>query len=220
MTLVEADPTSRRISGSPRVLIVDDHRVLREGLGRALEALGVPVVGKAGSGGEALALCTELHPDVVLMDISLPDLDGIAVARRLATDCPRTLVIVLSMFADRATMRDARAAGVAGYLTKDCGIEEILEAIDGAASGAGWRAVGGPSGEPRPPDPTYSLSRREVEVLQLVAEGKSTSAVGRELFISAKTVKNHLASIYDKLDARDRTQAVLQGLRLGLVHLR
>lgn len=219
MTLVETEPITPPSGGSVRVLIVDDHRVLREGLSRALAASGLTVVGEAGSGTDALRLAAETDPDVVLLDVSLPDVDGIAVARRMTTDNPRTRVVMLTMFADRATIRDALNAGAAGYLTKDCAITEIHEVLSATASGAGSSGAETRLGS-GPADPSCSLSRREVEVLQLIAEGKSTSAVGRELFISAKTVKNHLANIFDKLDVRDRTQAVLQGLRLGLVHLR
>lgn len=203
------------------VMIVDDHRVLRETLFQSLDALGVVVVATAASGHEALESVARLCPRVVLLDVSLPDMDGVAVLRRLRAEHPATAVVMLSMFADGQTSRDALAAGAAAYLTKDTSTAEIAETLRRVAAGAPPTGSDErvPGGTPPAAD-EYALSRRELEVLQLIAEGKSTPAVARELFISVKTVKNHLANVYAKLDVCDRTQAVVQGLRMGLVHLR
>lgn len=222
MTVVEIversiDPVAEPV----QVLIVDDHRILREGLGRSLGALGLSVVGEAGSGVDALRAAASLGPDVVLMDVALPDIDGISVARRMKASNPEIRVVMLTMFADNATIRAARSAGADGYLTKDCStsdIETVLRVVTAGCAGEQQGFVCSETIAER--DSAGTLSRREIEVLQLVAEGKTTAAVARELFISLKTVKNHLANIYQKLDVRDRTQAVVQGLRLGFVQLR
>jgi DNA-binding NarL/FixJ family response regulator len=190
-----------------RVLVVDDHAVLREGLRRSLELVGVEVVGEAGSAREAIWLAERVRADVVLLDVSLPDGDGIELAARLRLRSPELAVVVLSMFGDEATLGRAEAAGVACYLTKDQTTAEIVRAIAAAA----------PVGAERVGDEV--LSPREVEVLQALAEGRSTKEIGEALYISAKTVKNHLGNIFAKLDAHDRTQAVLAGIRLGLVHV-
>ena len=204
-----------------RVLLVDDHRVLREGLRVSLEAAGVEVVGEAGDGLSAVTEALRLRPDVVVMDVALPGQDGAAAALQLRSQAPEVQVVMLTMFADGATLREAIRAGAAGYLVKDCSTAEIVQVLEQVAAGQVLLSAelaeslldaDRDSGEP-------VLSKREVEVLQLVAEGASTTDVAARLFISVKTVKNHLSSIYEKLDARDRTQAVLQGLRLGIVQL-
>jgi len=204
-----------------RVLLVDDHRVLREGLRASLEAAGVEIVGEAGDGLAAVAEALRLRPDIVVMDVALPAQDGVAAALQLRSQAPEVQVVVLTMFADGATLREAIRAGAAGYLVKDCSTAEIVRVLEEVAAGQVLLSpelaeslldADRDSGEP-------VLSKREAEVLQLVAEGASTTDVAAKLFISVKTVKNHLSSIYEKLDARDRTQAVLQGLRLGIVQL-
>lgn len=204
------------------VLVVDDHAAVREGLRRALEAHGVCVIGEAGTGGEALREVADLGPDVVLLDVSLPDLDGIEVARRLRDRAPSTRVVMLTMYTDRATVSAALAAGAAGYLPKDCTTAQIVSALSALVEGGTVCASTTSEllGQRTNVDHERVLSQRELEVLQLVAEGASTSEVAERLYISAKTAKNHLANIYEKLDAGDRTQAVVRALRLGLIRLR
>jgi DNA-binding NarL/FixJ family response regulator len=205
-------------------LLVDDHTMLRQGLRRGLEAEGIVVVGEAGDGDAAVRLALELRPHVVVMDVSMPTLDGVEATRRIMQADARQRVVMLTMHMDRAVVDQALRAGAVGYLTKDCSIQEVVEAIHMATSGdtvlspnlatlmlAEARGDAGP-GEPL-------LSPREEEVLQLVVDGLGTSEVAERLFISQKTVKNHLASIYDKLDANDRTQAVLTAVRMGIVHI-
>lgn len=190
-----------------RVLLIDDHVVLREGLRRSLELFGIEVVGEAGSRREALELAEAVRADVVLLDVSLPDGDGVDLAAELRLRSPGLAVVVLSMFGDETTLQRARAAGVSCYLTKDRTTAEIVQAIGAAAPvRAALRR-------------DEVLSPREVEVLQALAEGRSTKEIGDALYISAKTVKNHLGNIFAKLDAHDRTQAVLAGIRLGLVRM-
>jgi len=207
---------------SVRVLIVDDHAAVREGLRRSLETYGLNIVGEAGDGAAALQATAELRPDVVLMDVALPDLDGVEVTRRLIAANPGTQVVMLTMFGDRPTVSAAIEAGATGYLVKDCTTAEIASVINGVATGDTALSSGIAETMLRvartSADPL--ISARELEVLQLVAEGASTADVAAKLYISAKTVKNHLANIYQKLEANDRTQAVLQGLRMGIIRLR
>lgn len=204
------------------VLVVDDHAAVREGLRRALEAHGVCVVAEAGTGADALAAVAELCPDVVLLDVSLPDLDGVEVARRLRGQAPGTRVVMLTMYTDRATVSAALAAGAAAYLPKDCTTAQIVGALTDLVESGTVRTATTCEllGQRTNVEHERVLSQRELEVLQLVAEGASTSEVAERLYISAKTAKNHLANIYEKLDAGDRTQAVVQALRLGLIRLR
>ncbi len=210
---------------SVRVLLADDHRVLREGLRRSLEAQGLDVVGEAADGEEAIELADALLPDVVLMDVTMPVLDGVEATRHIRRRSPTVRVVVLTMHADEATMARAIRVGAEGYLVKDCSSEEIADAIRQVAAGEtplSRQLAASMLAEVHgiPVDaPEEVVSKREEEVLQLIADGCSSAEVADRLFISQKTVKNHLASIYHKLDARDRTQAVLQAVRMGIVQL-
>ena len=202
-------------------MLVDDHTMLRQGLRRALEGEGITVVAEAGDGLSAVKIALDNHPDVVLMDVSMPSVDGIEATRRLMGADARQRVVMLTMHADRDVIDRAIKAGAVGYLTKDASIAEVIMAIKLAANGD------------RPMSPRLAtamldeakkmedgiVSAREEEVLQLVADGLGTTEIAERMFISQKTVKNHLASIYDKLNARDRTQAVLTAVRMGIVKL-
>ncbi len=183
------------------------------------------VLGEAADGDEAVELAGSLHPDVVLMDVSMPVLDGVEATRRIRQRFPDVRVVMLTMHADEATMARAIRAGADGYLVKDCSTEEIADTLSQVVAGdtavsrqvavsmlAEVQALPGGGNE-------ESVSKREEEVLQLIADGCSTAEVASHLFISQKTVKNHLAAIYHKLDARDRTQAVLRAVRMGIVRL-
>jgi DNA-binding NarL/FixJ family response regulator len=209
-----------------RLLLVDDHRMLREGLRRALEERGLEVVGEASDGTEALRLALELRPDVVLMDVSMPGTDGIDATRSIMQADGRQRVVMLTMHNDGDVVDRAIRAGASGYLTKDCSIGEVVEAVQIAANGdmALSPKLAAAMLEAARNEQTAGigerlLTQREEEVLQLIADGCSTGEVASRLYISAKTVKNHLASIYEKLDARDRTQAVLMAVRMGIVKL-
>jgi DNA-binding NarL/FixJ family response regulator len=213
---------------SIRVLLADDHRMLREGLRRSLTEEGFDVVGEADNGEEAVRLVAELQPDIVLMDVSMPEMDGVEATRQIRATDTATRVLMLTMHADKEVLADAIRAGASGYLVKDCSTEEITEAIRMAANGdtalspqlaATMLDEVRRLESPDPVDDEHLITKREEEVLQLIADGASTPEVAASLFISQKTVKNHLASIYQKLDARDRTQAVLQAVRMGIVHL-
>ncbi|HEV3364228.1 MAG TPA: response regulator transcription factor [Acidimicrobiia bacterium] len=208
----------------PRLLLVDDHKLLRQGLRRAVEEAGFDVVGEAGDGEEAVRMAIELHPDLVLMDVTMPVLDGIEATRRLRHSCPEARVVILTMHGEEETVTQALRAGALAYLLKDCSTDQVAETLHAVASGntdlsadlarSMLAELPGPG-----PSVATSLSSREAEVLQMFADGCSTVEVGQRLYISAKTVKNHLASIYEKLDARDRTQAVLTAVRMGIIRL-
>ena len=208
---------------TPRLLLVDDHKLLRQGLRRAVEEAGFDVVGEAGDGEEAVRLAIELQPDLVLMDVTMPVLDGIEATRRLRHSCPEARVVILTMHGEEETVTRALRAGALAYLLKDCSTDQVAQTLHAVASGdtdlSADLARTMLAEIPPEPAAATSLSSREAEVLQMFADGCSTVEVGQRLYISAKTVKNHLASIYEKLDARDRTQAVLTAVRMGIIRL-
>jgi DNA-binding NarL/FixJ family response regulator len=203
------------------VVLVDDHTMLRQGLRRALEAEGVKVVGEASDGDEGVKVALATKPDVVLMDVSMPGSDGIDATRKLVGADNRQRVVMLTMHVDRDIIDRAIKAGAVGYLTKDASISEVIEAIRLAANGdrpMSPRLAAAMLNEAKK-DSEALISAREEEVLQLVADGLGTTEIADKLYISQKTVKNHLASIYEKLNARDRTQAVLMAVKMGIVKL-
>lgn len=210
-----------------RVLLADDHRLLRESLRRSLVEEGFDVVGEATDGEEAVELAGQLAPDVVLLDVSMPNMGGVEAAGRIHGDQPAIRIVMLTMHADAEVVADALRAGACGYLTKDSSTDEIAGAIRLAASGetaVSPQLAASMLGElrrlDRPADEEDRLiTKREEEVLQLIADGLSTPEVASSLYISQKTVKNHLAAIYQKLDARDRTQAVVRAVRMGIISL-
>jgi DNA-binding NarL/FixJ family response regulator len=206
-----------------RLLIADDHAMLRDGLRRSLTSQGFTVIGEAANGQEAMERALELQPDVVLMDVTMPVLDGIQATKRLLEKDPAAKVIVLTMHADASLIEDARAAGAYGYLVKDCSIEDITAAIRNTLVGERTFMTPAAANEVEASAQKESakgiITQREAEVLQMIADGRNTSEAAKELFVSVKTVKNHLASAYGKLDAHDRTQAVLRAARLGLIKL-
>jgi two-component system response regulator DegU len=210
-----------------RLLLADDHRMLRETLGRSLTDEGFEVVGQAANGEEAVQLAEQRRPDVVLMDITMPEVDGVEATRRIVTADPEIRVVMLTMHADADVIRRSIDAGATGYLTKDCSTDEIVAtvraAVDPDASMSPRLAKGLLAEIERlesTAGPEPIITKREVEVLQAIADGLSPPEVASTLYISQKTVKNHLASIYQKLDARDRTQAVVHAVRMGIIHLR
>jgi two-component system, NarL family, response regulator DegU len=211
-----------------RLMLVDDHRMLRQGLRRSLEEEGFYVVGEASDGEEAVRLVPAAKPDVILMDVSMPDMDGIEATRRIIHNDPDQRIVMLTMHADKDLIDAAIKAGAVGYLTKDCSTDEVIQAVRLAANGEtalSPQLAKSMLTEVRKIDEKAAreedrlVTKREEEVLQLIADGCSTPEVAQRLYISQKTVKNHLASIYEKLNARDRTQAVLLAVRMGIVKL-
>ena len=209
-----------------RLLLVDDHRMLREGLRRSMELYGFDVVAEGSDGEEGVRLAQALRPDVVLMDVSMPVIDGVEAARRIRQVSPETQVVMLTMHADREVLAKAIRVGAAGYLVKDCSTDEVADAVRAASNGEGSvspefaKSMLREAKFPLPDKPGESIiSKREEEVLQLIADGLSTVDTAAKLYISVKTVKNHLASIYQKLDTADRTQAVVRAVRMGIIRL-
>lgn len=208
-----------------RLMLADDHRMLREGLRRSMLERGFDVVGEARDGAEAVTMAESLIPDVILMDVTMPGLDGVEATRQIKARLADVRIVMLTMHADQDVLSDAIRAGANGYLVKDCSTDEIVSAIETVAGGdtalsprlAARMLAEVHNQDELPPDRV--ITKREEEVLQLIANGCSTPEVAEQLFISQKTVKNHLASIYAKLEARDRTQAVLAAVRMGIVTL-
>ena len=202
------------------LLVVDDHPVVRDGIvGMVSSDPGIEVVGEASDGREAVGLARALDPHVVLMDLRMPQLDGVGAIREFVRLGIRSRVVVLTTFDGDADVLPAIEAGAIGYLLKDAPRDDLVRAIHGAAAGD---AVLAPSvasrlmGRVRAPE-SSALSPRELEVLALVADGATNRAVGARLHLSEATVKTHLLSIYAKLGVGDRAAAVAEGFRRGLL---
>ncbi len=203
-----------------RVLIADDHGVLRDGLGRVIAAQpDLELVGSAADGAEAVALCRERAPDVVLMDLEMPVLDGIEATRTIMAEAPGAAVLVLTSFSDRHRIVRALDAGAVGYLLKDAAADDVVRGIRTAAEGGSPldpRAARSLLQAKTEPDPLAGISPREREVLAALLEGMPNKLIARHLGISEKTVKTHLTSVFRQLGVTDRVQAVLWAERQGL----
>jgi DNA-binding NarL/FixJ family response regulator len=211
-----------------RVVVVDDHDLFRTGLKTLLEEQGVNVVGEAPNGQTAIRLASELAPDVVVMDLNMPGLTGVETTRKLAGIAPLTRVVVLTISADDDDVMDAVMAGACGYLLKDSSIQELIVGIRAAAAGESLispqiaakvlrRLRAQSSSEDAAETIRAELSDREIEVLKLIANGKDNAQIARELFISPKTVKNHISNILMKLQIENRIQAAVYAVRSGIV---
>ena len=204
-----------------RVLITDDHGVVRQGLRMFLSLdPDIQVVGEAQDGQEALAMVRELKPDVVLMDLLMPVMDGLESTRAIRTELPEVEVIALTSVLEGASVTGAVRAGAIGYLLKDTDAEELHRAIRGAAEGRvqlAPEAAARLMREVRAPENPEALTDRETEVLRLLARGKANKQIASELFVEEKTVKAHVSSILRKLGVHSRTQAALHAVRTGLV---
>ncbi len=203
-----------------RVVIADDHGVVRGGLTQLLGTLDdVELVGAAANGAEAVALCGAERTDVVLMDLEMPEMDGIEATRRIKDAQPDIAVVILTSFSDRERILRALDAGAAGYLLKDAESDELARSIRAAARGDAPldpKAARELLSARAPGSPLESLSPREREVLVMVAEGLSNKLIARRLSISEKTVKTHLTSVFRQIGVTDRTQAALWAQRHGL----
>jgi DNA-binding NarL/FixJ family response regulator len=214
-----------------RVLIVDDQALFREALATLLEVRPeICVVGEAANGAEALDRVAALRPDVVLMDLHMPVLDGIGATRRVRVEHPDVQVLALTTFDDDEDVFAALRAGAVGYLLKDVSSDRLVEALLAARRGesvlqpsvaakvvARFARMTDGEAAPRPQPLVVPLSERELEVLRLLAEGSSNREIASALFLAEGTVKNHVTNLLGKLGARDRTQAALRGKALGLI---
>jgi NarL family two-component system response regulator LiaR len=210
-----------------RVLVADDHTIVRKGIGALLATEpGIEVVGEAENGGEAVTQAKRLRPDVILMDLVMPEMDGIEAIRRIMADQPEARIVVMTSFAGDDKVFPAIKAGALGYLLKDSGPEELVQAIYQVYRGESslhpmiarklLQELSHPPARPPTPDP---LTEREVEVLQLVAQGRDNREIAKELMISEATARTHVSNILRKLHLASRTQAALYALREGLVSL-
>jgi DNA-binding NarL/FixJ family response regulator len=206
-----------------RVVLADDHPVVRDGLAALLAAIdGIEVVGFAGSGREAVRAAVTLAPDVLVMDINMPDLDGVAATREIRRSAPGVGVLMLTMLDDEGSVRAALQAGAAGYVLKGDSRQQIVRAIQAVAAGdvilnAGVaRQVVDPGIPASTPPPLAQLTVRERQILQQLAGGASSAAIARRLGIAPKTVNNALSTIFGKLGVANRTEAALLAHRAGL----
>lgn len=210
-----------------RVLLVDDHAIVRKGL-RALLATepGIEVVGEAGNGAEAIQATAALNPQVILMDLVMPEMDGIEATRTITDQCPRTRILVLTSFAGDDKVFPAIKAGALGYLLKDSSPQQLVEAIVQVAQGEPWlepgiarKVLSELASPPRPPLTREPLTGREVGILRLVAKGYSNKEIAERLVITEMTVRTHVSNILSKLQLASRTQAALYALKEGLASL-
>jgi DNA-binding NarL/FixJ family response regulator len=212
-----------------KIILADDHKLFREGLRRILELQeDLQVVGEAGDGEQVLSLLESRPCDVIIMDINMPKLNGVEATRRVKEKYPRTTVLVLSIHDDREYLLEVLNAGAAGYVLKDIDPDKLIEAIRLVAAG---ESVVDPGLTARliteltrlssktEVETANPLTEREREVLALMAEGLGNRDIAAKLFVSEKTVKNHVTNIFRKLDVSDRTQAVVQGVKLKLVNI-
>jgi DNA-binding NarL/FixJ family response regulator len=219
------------MSGPVRVLLADDQALFREALATLLGVRAdIDVVGEAANGDEALSRAAEVNPDVVLMDLRMPVLDGIAATRRMRVEQPQVRVIALTTFDDDEEVFAALRAGAVGYLLKDVSSARLVEAILAAARDesvlqpsvaakvvAMIAQLPDPDPQPRPQPLVVPLSDRELDVVRLLSQGRNNREIAAALFLAEGTVKNHVTNVLGKLGARDRTQAALRARALGLL---
>ncbi|TYR80136.1 response regulator transcription factor [Priestia megaterium] len=224
-----------------RIVIIDDHQLFREGVKRILDfEKDFEVVAEGDDGNEAIALVEEHQPDVVIMDINMPAVNGVEATKQLVEVNPDAKVIILSIHDDETYVTHALQTGARGYLLKEMDADALIEAVKVVAEGGSYlhpkvthslvkeyrrlASQGQSSSYPHEPieirRPLHLLTRRECEVLQLLADGKSNRGIGEALYISEKTVKNHVSNILQKMNVNDRTQAVVVAIKNGWVEVR
>jgi two-component system response regulator DegU len=226
------------------ILLIDDHKIFREGVKRVVEMEeNFSVVGEGGDGTEALALVMELQPDVILMDINMPNMNGVEATEAILKRSPHSKIIILSIHDEEAYVYKTLQSGASGYLLKEMDVDALIEAIRVVSQGGAYvhpkvtgklveefrrmrseyeRTMNQSNPSIQAAEyriPYHLLTKRECEVLQLMAEGRSNKAIGDLLFISEKTVKNHVSNILQKMKVVDRTQAVVEAIKSGWVRL-
>jgi DNA-binding NarL/FixJ family response regulator len=222
------DRDDARLLDGLRVLIVDDHDLFRSGLRNLLEEQGVNIVGEASAGSEAIRIVSELAPDVVVMDLNMPGMNGVEATRHITSAAPLTRVVVLTISDQDEDVLAAILAGACGYLLKDSSIQDLITGIRAAAVGESLisphiaakvlQQVRSTSAVPQIAETIRSeLSVREIDVLKLIANGKDNAQIAGELHISPKTVKNHISNILMKLQIENRIQAAVYAVRSGIV---
>lgn len=225
---VNHQPEERSRHDGLRVVIVDDHDLFRTGLRNLLEEQGIQVLAEAASGEEALRLVRELTPEVVVMDLNMPGMNGVEATRHIASIAPLTRVVVLTISDQDGDVMDAILAGACGYLLKDSSIQELIRGIEAAAVGESLisphiaskvlQRLRASSTQPEIERAIRTeLSDREIDVLKLIANGKDNAQIAAELHISPKTVKNHISNILMKLQIDNRIQAAVYAVRSGIV---
>lgn len=210
-----------------RVLVVDDHRVVRAGLVALLSRHPqIDIVGEAGDGQEAVDLANKLQPHVVLMDIRMPEMDGVEATRHIKATFPATEILILTTYDDDDLIYSGIEAGAKGYLLKDAPPDELISAIIQVSKGnsilppaVAAKLVARIHQKPSKADLAESLTERETEILQLIARGTSNREIASKLYISENTVKTHISNLLQKLDAKDRAEAVAKALTQGLISL-
>jgi len=214
-----------------RVVLVDDHPVVRAGMKTVLDkADDILVVAEAGNGAEALRMAKEYRPDVLVLDINLPDTTGLEVTRKLKAENHPSHILILTLHADSKTVFECLEAGAIGYVLKDEALESLAKAVVAVSAGESWlspavaskvvrRAVDGQVVDTAPPELPVDLTPREIEVLKLLAKGLDNAAIAEKLVLTKRTVQNHVSNIYSKLGNSSRTEAMLFAIKHGLVDL-
>jgi len=217
------DMSSTRSQSAIRILLADDHEVVRRGFRMLLAAQpDMDVVGEASNGREATDLAAELQPEIVIMDVSMPELNGIEATRRIARDCPKVRVLALSMHKDAVYVREILRAGARGYLLKDCGEKELIAAVRGISQGQGYLSPEIADAvlddyRKHVTNPIDLLSTREREVLQLIAESRTNKEIAASLSLSVYTVEAHRGRIMEKLNLHSIGELVRFAMRNGLI---
>jgi len=212
---------------SIKVIIVDDHQLIREGLRKILAFdTGISVAAEAGDGEQAVQLAGEYNPQVMLMDINLPLINGVEASKRIKRLYPQIGIVVLTIHDDQQYVAEALKTGIEGYVLKDVGADQLIEAVKIVAKGGSYLDPGIASKvlnsfqqASRRQETADRLTSREMEVLKLIAAGRSNKEIASELYISEKTVKNHLTKVFRKIEVEDRTQAAVYAIKQGLINV-